>query len=91
MAKEGASYVTLSPIYPTASKPGVPARGPGWLAEAIKGLGIPALALGGMTAARTREVLEAGAWGIAAVSAIGAAPDVELAAREFRNAIWESH
>ncbi len=88
--KEGASYVTLSPIYPTSSKPAAPGRGPAWLAEAVRGLGLPVLALGGLTPARTREVLEAGAWGVAAVTAIGAAPDVELAAREFRNAILEN-
>lgn len=88
--KEGASYVTLSPIYPTSSKPGAPGRGPAWLAEAVRGLGLPVLALGGLTPARTREVLEAGAWGVAAVTAIGAAPDVEGAAMEFRNAILEN-
>jgi len=88
--KEGASYVTLSPIYPTSSKPGVPGRGPTWLAEAVRGLRLPVLALGGLKPARAREVLEAGAWGIAAVEAIGAAPDVELAATEFRNAIAEN-
>ena len=90
VAQEGASYVTLSPIYPTASKPGVPGKGSGWLSAATKDLGIPALALGGVTAADTREVLEAGAWGVAVVSAIGAAPDVELAARELKNQILES-
>ncbi len=88
--KEGASYVTLSPIYSTSSKPGAPARGPAWLAEAVQGLGLPVLALGGLTPARTREVLEAGAWGVAAISAIGAAPDIEAAAMEFWNAILEN-
>lgn len=89
-AKEGASYVTLSPIYPTSSKPGAPGRGCAWLADATQDLDLPALALGGLTPGRTREVLEAGAWGVAAVAAIGAAPDVELAAREFRNALLEN-
>ncbi len=88
--KEGASYVTLSPIYSTSSKPGAPAQGPAWLAEAVQGLGLPVLALGGLTPARTPEVLEAGAWGVAAISAIGAAPDVEGAAMEFWNAILEN-
>ena len=87
---EGASYVTLSPIYSTSSKPGTAARGPAWLAEAVQGLGLPVLALGGLTPARTREVLEAGAWGVAAISAIGAAPDVEVAAMEFWKAILEN-
>ena len=87
---EGASYVTLSPIYPTSSKPGSPGRGRAWLAESTRGLGVPVLALGGLTPARTHEVLEAGAWGIAAVAAIGAAADVGQASREFRKALLEN-
>jgi thiamine monophosphate synthase len=48
------------------------------------------LALGGVTPDRTREILKTGAWGVAAVSAIGSAPDVTRAAAEFRDAILEN-
>jgi thiamine-phosphate pyrophosphorylase len=89
-AGEGASYVTLSPIYETGSKPGAPARGCGWLERETRDVGIPVLALGGLTPERTGDVLRAGASGVAAISAIGAAPDVEAAAREFRNALKEN-
>jgi thiamine-phosphate pyrophosphorylase len=82
-AAEGASFVVLSPIYPTASKPGAPGRGCRWLAQAVRGLPIPALALGGLTPERAAETRAAGAWGVAVVSAIGAVPDPERAAREF--------
>ncbi len=88
-ASDGASYVMLSPIYPTESKPGAAARGPAWLQEATRDLPIPALALGGLSAARTSEVLKAGAWGVAAVSAIGAAPDPTAAAERFQRSISE--
>jgi thiamine-phosphate diphosphorylase len=84
---EGASYVTLSPVYATDSKPGAPGRGLRWLAVAARRAGLPVLALGGVTAQRTPEVLAAGAWGVAVVSAIGAAPDPEGAARAFRRAL----
>ncbi len=90
VAAEGASYVMLSPIYLTESKPGAGGRGPGWLEGAIRELSIPALALGGMTPERTQEVLKAGAWGVAAVSAIGAAADVAAAARDFQLALAET-
>ena len=50
--QSGASYVTLSPIYSTGSKPGAPGRGESWLAEATSELGIPALALGGLRPCR---------------------------------------
>lgn len=89
-ARAGASYVTLSPIHPTASKPGAPGRGCAWLAEATSKLAIPTLGLGGVTPARTEGILKAGAWGVAAVSAIGAAPDVAAAARAFRQVIRET-
>jgi len=88
-AREGASYVMLSPIYSTESKPGAVARGPEWLQEITPDLAIPALALGGMTPERTHEVCKAGAWGVAAVSAIGAAPNVAGAARRFSRSLAE--
>jgi thiamine-phosphate diphosphorylase len=86
-AAAGASYVTYSPIFPTDSKPGAAAQGVAGLAAALRDLPIPALALGGLTPERTAEVLAAGAWGVAAVSAIGAAPDPAAAARAFRRAL----
>lgn len=88
-AREGASYVMLSPIHPTESKPGAAGRGAEWLREATADLPVPALALGGMTPERTLEACKAGAWGVAAVSAIGAAPDVAAAARRFRTTLAE--
>jgi len=82
--RAGANYVTLSPVYPTASKPGVAAHGTAWLRDALQGLCVPALALGGVTAETLGEILKAGAWGAAAVSALGAAPAVAAAACSFR-------
>jgi len=89
VAGEGASYITLSPIYPTDSKPGARGRGCAWLEEATHELEIPALALGGITPDRAAEMLSAGAWGVAAVSAIGAAVEPEAAVREFEKAFTE--
>jgi thiamine monophosphate synthase len=82
--------VTLSPIFGTTSKPGAEPRGVAWLSSATRGLSVPVLALGGITAERVREVVDAGAWGVAVVSAIGAAPNVEQAAQEMRRAIEEA-
>ncbi|MEX2206934.1 MAG: thiamine phosphate synthase [Myxococcota bacterium] len=86
-AAEGASYVMLSPIYQTESKPGEPARGCSWLRNACADLPIPAFALGGVTAKQVPELLAAGASGVAAAAALGAAPDPVAAAREFRHAL----
>ena len=87
VAAEGASYVMLSPVYPTTSKASAKARGCEWLRKASEGLAVPAFALGGVTPARVAEILASGASGAAAVEALGAAPDPEAAAREFRRAL----
>lgn len=89
-AEQGASFVTLSPIYSTDSKPGARGQGLDWLADAIRELPIPALGLGGVTPERTRGILKTGAWGVAAVSAIGAVPNVAGAAESFARAIQET-
>lgn len=89
-ARAGANYVSLSPIYSTQSKPRLPGRGLSWLAQACQDLEVPVLALGGVTPARTDGILSSGAWGVAAVSALGAADDLRRAARAFRAAIEET-
>jgi thiamine-phosphate pyrophosphorylase len=68
---EGADFVTYSPIYPTASKPGYgPAVGIGNLAEVTAHVKLPVFALSGITPARTTECLEAGAFGVAVMSGV---------------------
>jgi thiamine-phosphate pyrophosphorylase len=63
--RAGADYVTLSPIFPTASKPGYgPALGLAGIARASR-FGIPVVALGGVTARSAPECLRAGAAGVA--------------------------
>jgi thiamine-phosphate pyrophosphorylase len=64
-AAQGADYATLSPIYPTWSKPGYgPALGVAAIAQAARSE-VPVLALGGVTADRAPACLRAGAAGIA--------------------------
>lgn len=68
---EGADFVTYSPIYATASKPGYgPAVGIASLAEVAKGVKFPVFALGGITPARVPECLTAGAFGVAVMSGV---------------------
>jgi thiamine-phosphate pyrophosphorylase len=69
-AKEGADYVTLSPIFLTSSKPGYgPALGVTAIEPAAK-LRVSVLALGGVTADAARPCLDAGAAGIAVMGEI---------------------
>jgi len=88
--REGADYVMLSPVFGTASKPGVSPLGLDVLRSASRALAIPVLALGGVTPDQTRGILSCGAWGIAAVSALGAAADVATAALHFSRTVAES-
>ena len=68
---EGADFLTYSPIYPTASKPGYgPAVGTARLAEVVEGVKLPVFALGGITPARVPECLTAGAFGVAVMSGV---------------------
>jgi thiamine-phosphate pyrophosphorylase len=61
----GADYVTLSPIFATASKPGYgPALGVAAIREAAK-IGIAIIALGGVTAGAARPCRDGGAAGVA--------------------------
>jgi thiamine-phosphate pyrophosphorylase len=69
----GADYVTLSPIYQSASKPGYgPPLGLGTVEHAAQ-IGIPVLALGGMTASNATRAMSAGAAGVAVMGGVMAA------------------
>jgi len=71
----GADYVTLSPIFATASKPGYgPALGLEALRQAAKA-GIPVVALGGMDEGNGGAAREAGAAGIAVMGRVMRADD----------------
>jgi thiamine-phosphate pyrophosphorylase len=64
--EEGASFAVLAPIFATPGK-GAP-LGLGPLAEAAGAVGIPVLALGGISEARIPQCVAAGAAGIAGIS-----------------------
>jgi thiamine-phosphate pyrophosphorylase len=73
--EEGADYVTLSPIFATPSKPGALPLALDELADCAAKAIVPVIALGGIGAAESGLCLEAGAAGVAVVSAVMAAAD----------------
>ena len=80
-AASGADYVTLSPVFESASKPGYgPALGPAGLEATAVRLAVPAIALGGIAADNAGACLEAGAAGVAVMGAVMAAADPGAAA-----------
>jgi thiamine-phosphate pyrophosphorylase len=88
---DGADHVSLSPIFATPTKPDH--QSPLGLegVRRLSGLAhIPVIAIGGIHVGNAAEVIRAGARGICVVSAIIAAPDPELAARELKGAVTGS-
>lgn len=79
-----ASYITLSPIFLTESKPGY---GPALGTAALAGLPIPTFALGGVTAERAAACREAGATGVAVMGAIMRADDPRVEVARFVEAL----
>lgn len=77
---EGADGLVIGSIWATASHPGLGAGGVALLRRVVL-LGVPTYAIGGVTIQRATEVHEAGAWGIAAITALWDAPDPYAAAR----------
>lgn len=67
LCEEGADYAFLGPIWPTTSHPGASGIGIGTIAEANA---VPIIAIGGITPERIPAVMDAGAYGVAAISAI---------------------
>ncbi len=85
---QGADYVVLGPIYETPSKQAFgPPLGIDVLEKTCRLVRIPIIGIGGVTAARAREMRGAGAFGAAVITAILGAPDVDSAARELLDAV----
>jgi thiamine-phosphate pyrophosphorylase len=85
-ASAGADYATISPMFPTQSKPGY---GPTLYLDGLKRVTskvtIPLVALGGVTAATTLSCRRAGAFGVAAMGTIMRASDPAMAVYDILN------
>lgn len=83
----GADYVGIGPVFSTASKADAGAAiGSAEFARLAKLTGLPAVAIGGIDATNCREVLAAGAQGVAVIRAIFAASDPARAAQALLSA-----
>ena len=85
---QGADYIVLGPIYATPSKQMFgPPLGIHALEKACRLVRIPIIGIGGVTAARAQQMRRAGAFGVAVITAILGATDVESATRELLEAV----
>ncbi len=86
--EHGADFVTFGPVFATESKFKYgPPVGLKLLEETAKRLRIPIFALGGVRPERVAECLDVGAYGVACISAVIAAPDVAKAVGSFEEVL----
>ena len=87
----GASYLGVGPVYGTSTKDGLPEPfGPQGLAPVAGAVGVPVIAISGITASRVPEVVAAGAHGVAVASAITGADDPAAAIRALLEQLPEA-
>ena len=84
---DGADWITFGHFFPTSSHPSEPCRDVAELKIVADAATIPVIAIGGIGIDQVGPVLEAGAGGIAVISAILDAPDPGRAAGELRSAL----
>lgn len=84
----GADYLGVGSVFPTTTKADAgPAVGLAHLATLAQAVSIPVVGIGGIHAENARAVIEAGAVGVAVISAVVAAEDVQVAARRLREIV----
>jgi thiamine-phosphate pyrophosphorylase len=82
-AAQGADYVAIGSVFPSATKPGATRAELDCIGRARRIAGLPVAAIGGLTPQNAPLAIEAGADMVAVISAVFDAPDVRAAARAF--------
>ncbi len=86
--QQGADYIGVGPIYATRTKdPATDPVGLNLLRQMEGRITIPKVAIGGITSENAKDVILAGADGVAVITAVVSAPDVKGAAEALRAAI----
>ena len=85
--REKVDYVAVGPVFWTGTKKIDRPVGTGFVAQVRKLTKRPILAIGGIKPENAGSIIAAGATGVAAVSALMAAPDAFEAARSFRKVL----
>lgn len=82
-AGNGAGYIAVGDIFGTASKAGTRPASIDRLIEVRRVVKLPVFGIGGINASNARQVIDAGADGIAVISAVCSADDPKGAAQEL--------
>ncbi len=87
----GADYIVLGPIYATPSKQIYgPPLGLATLEQTVRAVRVPVVGIGGVTAGRARDMRAAGAFGVAVITAVLGADNVDAATRALSDAVTGS-
>ena len=85
---DGADYVGFGPVYPTGSKEDAgPVSGIDMLRKIVETIPLPIIAIGGIDEENTPGIMQAGAHGIAVISAVCCREDPRQATRGLYEAI----
>ena len=84
---DGADYVAVGSMFPTATKAGFQLVGPELVRRVRGDIPVPLVAIGGITEANVGQVMEAGADAAAVISAVCAAADPREATARFLSRI----
>jgi thiamine-phosphate pyrophosphorylase len=85
---DGADYIGSGPVYGTGSKSDAgSATGVENIRKIAGRIPLPVIAIGGIAARDINELLDAGSYGVAVISAVCHDDDPQAAARRFRNAL----
>jgi len=89
--QDGADYVGLGPVYETGSKDDAgPVSGIDFLTRVAPTTVLPIIAIGGINETNASPILNAGAYGIAVISAVCCREDPQKAARKLHDAVYET-
>lgn len=88
--QQGADYVGFGPIFPTATKDAGVTQGLETLRIVRKAVGIPIIAIGGISRTTVADVIRSGADGVAVISAVLSASDIQQASEDMLRIIQES-
>ena len=85
--RDGVDFLVLGAVFPSRSHPVGPAIGPRGVTVVAEAVELPVIGIGGIDKKNAAQVVRAGARGVAVISAILAAQDPTVAARELASAI----
>lgn len=81
--QQGADYVAFGAFFSSSVKPNAPVATLKLLQQSRRELSVPIVAIGGITLQNGKQLIEAGADGLAVISAVFGATDIQQAAQQF--------